>query len=193
MEVTAKGIDQRITLSEVLGIGGRHKLSVPQTEEPLVPLAEEVPFMYALVDGAQLSGETGKGSLTMLAERRAEAHLENAVPTMSNLKMRTRRIRWTRNPGSIELQGRGRLSANSNRYTIHFTSKSPEIETYLRGLTRMPVRGTRPASTSLAYNGPPDALASMSTGPTSETSPTMGKSRHRRKPPSRPAAPRVPD
>lgn len=88
MEVTAKGIDQRITLSEVLGIGGRHKLSVPQTEEPLVPLAEEVPFMYALVDGAQLSGETGKGSLTMLAERRAEAHLENAVPTMSNLKMR---------------------------------------------------------------------------------------------------------
>jgi hypothetical protein len=193
MEVTAKGIDQRITLSEVLGIGGRHKLSVPQTEEALVPLADEVPFMYTLVDGAQLSGETFKGSLTKLSERRAEACLENSVPTMSNLRMQLIGPEGQEIPGALSCKVVAPMSENSKRYAIHFTSKSQEIETFLRGLARSQPGETRPASTSLAYNGPPDALASMSTGPASETSSTMGKSRHRRKPPSRPAAPRVPD
>ena len=193
MEVAAKGIDQRITLSEALGIGGRHKLSVPQTEEALVPLAEEAPFTYVLVDGAQLSGETFKGRLTMLAERRAEARLENPVPTFSNLKMQLMGPEGQEIPGALSCKVVGPVSENSKQYTIHFTSKSQEIETFLRGLARKPLGDTRPASISPASKGPPHLSPSMSEVSASGTSSTMGKSRQVRKPRSRPAAPRVQD
>jgi adenylate cyclase len=46
-EIRAKGFEQPVTVSEVLGIGGRHKLALVQTRETLVALAKEIPVSYA--------------------------------------------------------------------------------------------------------------------------------------------------
>jgi adenylate cyclase len=87
MEVRAKGFEQPVTVSEVVGIGGPHKLSLIQTRETLVALTEEIPVSYFLAEGSQLSGEIFKGSLTKLSSKRAEVRLDSPVPIFSNLEM----------------------------------------------------------------------------------------------------------
>src|SRR5262249_34365158 len=81
MDVEAKGIEYPVTLCEVLGIEGPHRLNLPETEEELVLLAKEIPFRYAIVEGDRLSGEMLKGRLTKLSHTGAEACLESPVPT----------------------------------------------------------------------------------------------------------------
>jgi len=133
MEVKAKGIERPVTLSEVLGIGGRHKLSLPQSAEPLVPLNEEIPFRYAILEDALLSGETFKGSLTKLGAHEAEARLENPVRIFCNLKLHLIGSDRQEVPGALYCKVVGAVSGDSKRFSIHFTSKSPEIEAFLRG------------------------------------------------------------
>jgi hypothetical protein len=82
------GIEHPVSLSEVLGIGRPYKLFLPDTAEAFVPLTEEIPLRYEIVEGDGLSGgEMFKGSLTKLSPKGAEARLENPVPTLSNLEM----------------------------------------------------------------------------------------------------------
>ena len=50
MEVKAKGIEHPVTLSEVLGIGGPHRLFLPETTEALAPLIEKIPLRYEIVE-----------------------------------------------------------------------------------------------------------------------------------------------
>jgi adenylate cyclase len=57
MEVKAKGIEHPVTLSEVLGIGGPHRLFLPETTEALAPLIEKIPFRYEIVEASHLGGE----------------------------------------------------------------------------------------------------------------------------------------
>ena len=87
-EVKAKGVEHPITLFELLGIGGKHKLLLPDTEETLVPLADEIPLRYEVLDANQASGKIAKGGLTKVSRKGAEARLEAPVPNLSNLKMR---------------------------------------------------------------------------------------------------------
>jgi PAS domain S-box-containing protein len=87
MEVKAKGIEHPVTVCEILGIGGPHKLFLQETTDILVPLVEDIPFRYAIVEGSHFGDETFKGSLAKLSTRGAQARLESTVPNLSNLKM----------------------------------------------------------------------------------------------------------
>ena len=78
MEVRAKGIEQPVLLFEALGIGGPHKLSLVQTRDTLVPLTNEIPLTYLIVEGSQLNGEGSKGYLTKLSMKSVEARLESS-------------------------------------------------------------------------------------------------------------------
>ena len=62
MEIRAKGFEQPVTISEVVGVGGPHKLSLVQTRETLVTLSEEIPVRYFLAEGSQLNEEMFKGT-----------------------------------------------------------------------------------------------------------------------------------
>ena len=70
MEVRAKGIEHPITLSEVVGISGSCWLLLPEVVEALLPLADEIPLRYEVVEGAQLGGEISKGGIIRLSFRR---------------------------------------------------------------------------------------------------------------------------
>ena len=61
LEVRAKGFEQPITLCEVVGIGGPHKLALSQTKDELAALAEEIPVTYAVVEGEHLGAGAFQG------------------------------------------------------------------------------------------------------------------------------------
>ena len=65
----AKGFEHPIILFEALGIGGPHKLYLPDTAETLVPLADEIPLRYEVVETSQLGGEMSKGGLTKVSPK----------------------------------------------------------------------------------------------------------------------------
>jgi adenylate cyclase len=154
MEVEAKGIEHPVTLSEVIGIGGPHKLFLPETAEELVPLAAEIPLSYAIVEGAHLSGETFKGSLTKLSSKRAEARLKDPVPTLSNLKMHLIGTDGQEIPGILYGKVVGTVPGSSTHFSIRFMSMSPGIQTFLRGLLRKSDRKTLPPPSSGSSSGP---------------------------------------
>jgi adenylate cyclase len=134
-EVKAKGIEHPVTLFEVLGIGGRHKLLVTETAETLVPLADEIPLRYEVLEANQTSGKLSTGGLTKVSRKGAEARLEAPVPTLSNLKMRLIGSGGQEMPGTLYGKVLGAVPGSSTGFSIRFTSVPPEIETLLRGLT----------------------------------------------------------
>jgi adenylate cyclase len=133
MEVKAKGIEHPVTLSEVLGIGGSHRLFLPETTEALAPLIEKIPFRYEIVEASHLGGEVYKGTLTKLSLKAAEASLENPVPTLTNLKMHLIGTDVQEIPGTLYAKVVGTVGSSTD-FSFRFTSVSPEVETFLRVL-----------------------------------------------------------
>jgi adenylate cyclase len=137
MEVKAKGFEQPIPLCEVRGIGGTHKLSLPEIKDTLVPLPQEIPLRYTVVEGDHLSGEMFTGSFVKLSTKGAEAHLKNPVPPLSNLNMHLIDSNGEEIPGVLYGKVVGTPSESPTIFSVRFTSMSPEVETFLhRLLTR---------------------------------------------------------
>ena len=153
MEVRAKGIEHPVTLSEVLGIGRPHKLYLHKEEEELVPLADEIPLRYEIVEGDRLSGEMFKGSLTRLSPKWAEASLENSVPILSNLRMRLIGAEGHEIPGTLYGKVVGTVSESVPGFSVRFTPMPPEIETFFHSLLKMPDEKTAPTQSSRKADG----------------------------------------
>jgi adenylate cyclase len=134
-EVKPKGVEQPITLFEVLGIGGRHKLLLTEPTDTLIPLADEIPLRYEVLDSSQAGGQVAKGGLTKVSRKGAEARLEAPVPNLSNLKIRLIGSGGKEIPGTLYGKVLGAVPGTDTGFSIRFTSVSPEIETLLSGLT----------------------------------------------------------
>ncbi len=150
IEVKAKGVEHPITLSEVLGIGGSHKLQLTETSESLVTLPEEIPLRYEVVKSSQVGVESHRGALTKLARKSAELRLEDPVPPLSNLKMRLIGSDGKELPGTLYGKVVASVPGRSSRYSVRFTSVPPEIDAALRELIAAPVTEKTAASASLA-------------------------------------------
>ncbi|MCW2238981.1 PAS domain-containing protein [Azospirillum canadense] len=132
IEIKAKGIEQPVLAFEVLGIRGRYKLFLPETVEAVLPLSEEIPVTYALVDGSHLTGEVFKGVITKLSSREAEAHLETPVPNLSNLKINLLGAEGHELSGALYGKVVGRVEGSSTAFSVRFTAMSPEVEQAFR-------------------------------------------------------------
>jgi PAS domain S-box-containing protein len=135
MEVKAKGVEHPITLSEVLGIGGSHKLSLPAAFDVLVTLAAEIPLRYEIVEATHLGGAIHKGALTKLSPKEAEARLEWAVPPLTNVNMRLLDKDGQEMRGTLYGKVLGTMPGSTSRFSIRFTSIPPDIEALFRSLT----------------------------------------------------------
>jgi adenylate cyclase len=145
-EVRPKGVEHPITLFEVLGIGGRHKLLVTEPTDTLIPLPDEIPLRYEVLDSSHAGGKMAKGGLTKVSSKGAEARLETPVPNLSNLKMHLVDSGGQEIPGTIYGKVLDAVPGSSTGFSIRFTSVSPEIETLLRELTAgSPPPGEQPA------------------------------------------------
>jgi adenylate cyclase len=134
MEVRAKGIEHPVVIFEALGIGGRHKLSLLETVDTLIELKEEIPLHYEVVESSQVGGAMSKGVLTKVSLKGAEARLESAVPTLSNLKMHLIGSGAEQLPGTLYSKVLGPVRGTSTGVSVRFTSISPEIDGFLRRL-----------------------------------------------------------
>ena len=132
MEIRAKGFEQPVTISEVVGVGGPHKLSLVQTRETLVTLSEEIPVRYFLAEGSQLTEQMFTGSLMKLSSKRAEVRLESAVPIFSNLEMLLTGGEGERVDGSLQCKVASAVTDSNKRFLVHFTSMSPGVEAFIR-------------------------------------------------------------
>lgn len=137
-EVRAKGFEEPITVSEVVGIGGRHKLSLVQAREALVALAKEIPVSYLVAEGSQFNGRKFKGSLTKLSAKRAEMSLQAPVPIFSNMQVLLTGTEGKPVAGSLYCKVIGAAADGHERFSVHFTSMSPEVETFIRSLVGNP-------------------------------------------------------
>ncbi len=103
--------------------------------EILVPLDNEIPLRYEVLESNQVKGKTSEGSLTKVSRKAAEARLDTSVPNLSNLKLRLIGSGGEEIPGTLYAKVMGAAPGNRAGVSIRFTSVPPEIETLLRGLT----------------------------------------------------------
>jgi PAS domain S-box-containing protein len=134
MQVKAKGIESPVTIYEALGITRPYHLLLPETEEALVSLTEEVPLKYEIVEANHVGGESYRGMLTKLSAKGAEVRLEKPVPTLSDLKMQFVGTDGQDVPGALYAKVVVADPESSKGFSVRFTSSSPEIETFLREL-----------------------------------------------------------
>ncbi|MBY0558737.1 PAS domain-containing protein [Hyphomicrobium sp.] len=130
MEVRAKGFEQPITICEVVGIGGPHKLMLYQSSEPLVELAQALEFTYQVLESDLQDDDVFSGRFTKLASKRAEAYLAKPVSALCNLKIRIR----SGDKGFVAgtLYAKVVATGSRNDVMVHFTSMPREVEVVLR-------------------------------------------------------------
>jgi hypothetical protein len=139
-----------VKLSEVLGIGRPYQLLLPETAEPLVVLAEQIPIQYQLVEGGQADGAMLSGAFTKVSRKEAVAELESLVPDFGNLKVQLLGPDGETLPGTLYVKVMGATPGDGSGYSVRFTSVPPEIDALLQGFAM-----TSAAEQSLAAGGEP--------------------------------------
>jgi adenylate cyclase len=134
MEVEAKGVDQPITVYDVQGIGGAHNLFLPKREEALVPLHEELPLRYTILDGKHLVGTVFTGSFVKLSARGGEICSNHPVAPWSDIKVQLMSHNGDEVPGDLYAKVLRPLAESQAGFSVHFTSISPEVATLFQGL-----------------------------------------------------------
>ncbi len=94
----------------------------------------EISLRYTVVVGDHLSGVVFTGSFVKLSAKGAEAHLENPVAPLTNLKMHLIDGNGEEIPGTLYAKVVEKLSESSTVFSVRFTSMSPEVEPFLQRL-----------------------------------------------------------
>jgi adenylate cyclase len=68
-EVKPKGVKEPIIIYEIGGISGEYNLFLAKEEEVFLPLLEEIPIQYIILEGKHLSNTLLRGSLVQLSAR----------------------------------------------------------------------------------------------------------------------------
>jgi adenylate cyclase len=132
--VQPKGIKEPIAIYDVGGIGGKYNLFLSKQEEVFLPLAEEIPMQYAVLDGKDISDTLSKGSLVKLSDNGAEVRSENSVAPLTNIKLNfLPSHNQSQASDDIYAKVLEKPAENGNFY-IYFTALPPDIEAMLAHL-----------------------------------------------------------
>ena len=135
MEIEAKGIDLPITLHEVQGIGGDYSLFLAEQEHTLILLPEAVPLRYTVLEGKRLDADAYTGRFMKLSAKGGEIHSDASVALWNNLKIQLLSANGEVIPGHLYAKVVDHLPEPHPGFVVHFTSISPEITTFLQGLS----------------------------------------------------------
>jgi hypothetical protein len=89
-----------------------------------------------IVEGNRPGSDVLTGSLTKLSAKGGEARLEAPVPAFSNLKMNPIDAGRQRVPGSLHAKVTGTAPETTRVVGVRFTSMSPDIGVFLRGVLK---------------------------------------------------------
>jgi adenylate cyclase len=138
-EVKPKGVKEPIIIYEIGGISGEYNLFLAKEEEVFLPLLEEIPIQYILLEGKHLSNTLFQGSLVELSDKGAKVRCSHgeaiAVPEVfSNIKLnllsRSNQLEISEDIYAKVFE----KPAEIGSFYIHFTAKPPEIEAKLDAL-----------------------------------------------------------
>ena len=134
MEVEAKGIAQPITLYELHGVGGAYNLFLPERHATLVPLRQEIPLQYTVLEGEHVGRTVYQGSFVTLSARGGEVRSDSAVAPWSNIKVQLLSRTGEGLPGELYAKVLRPLPESCPGFSVHFTSIPPEVATFLQRL-----------------------------------------------------------
>ena len=87
VSLNAKGIRDPITVHDLLGLGGRYDLHLPQNEDELIDLPTPVPVRFAELIGKNVSDDLFEATVVRLGARHAELSTDREVEPLTNLKL----------------------------------------------------------------------------------------------------------
>jgi adenylate cyclase len=131
----AKGIEQPITLYDVRGIGGEYDLFLPEREASFLPLHEELPLWYTVLEGKHVGGAVCTGAFVQLSVKGGEVRSEHPVPPLSDIKMRLLGATGEEIAGDLYGKIVGEPTDRRASFAVRFTSVPPEVATFLHGLS----------------------------------------------------------
>ena len=138
-QVQPKGLSEPISVYEVGGIYGAYNLFLLKETEIFLPLPQEIPLLYLVLEGKHLGNSIFKGSLVKLsakgAEVRAEKSQEDSVPLpLSNIKLNFLIVNEYAEI-SEDIYAKVLAKPASRRtFYIHFTTQPPAIAMMINSL-----------------------------------------------------------
>ena len=124
LQLHPRGFQEPILVHELLAVGGRHRLALPQTEEPLRPLRQHIPVSFSLLHGEQVTAVEKTGRLVAATTKAAEVHSASTVPPLTNIRVRAHTPDGAAVPGEVYARV---VAAAPGGFRIRFTSYAPEI------------------------------------------------------------------
>jgi class 3 adenylate cyclase len=134
MVVEAKGITRLITLYELRGIGGAYHLSLPERDETVLSLPQELPLQYSILEGDHLSHTVYTGSFVKLSARGGEIRSVNTAALWSNVKIQIMDHNGEELSGHLYAKVLRHLPESQAGFYVHFTSVPPEIAVFFQRL-----------------------------------------------------------
>jgi adenylate cyclase len=86
LSVPFKGLEKPVNVYDISGVSGAYEISLPQPEAMFVPLADEIPMSFEILDGKYSSGKKVLGRILKLAEKSAIFSSEAELTELANLK-----------------------------------------------------------------------------------------------------------
>jgi adenylate cyclase len=131
-QVQPKGVTQPITIYEVSGISNPYNLFLPEQEDIFLPLAEEIPILYSVLDGKKVGKAQFQGCIIKLSHKGAEIRTEtqqgDLMPSpLSNIKLNLLAAGQTEELSDDIYAKVLEKSGNPDSFYIHFTFGSPAL------------------------------------------------------------------
>jgi adenylate cyclase len=132
LQIQPKGFQEPITVYKIGGIGGQFNLFVPDEEEALVALTQEIPVQYSVLEGKHLGAKVFQGSLVKLSPNSAELCSEYPLELLSNLKLNLLTgTEKARGLGDVYAKVVEKSTHNPAHFCICFTAVPPEVAALL--------------------------------------------------------------
>lgn len=131
LTVEPKGMPEPITIYDIGGIGGTYDLFLPEQEEELTPLAQEIAVSYTVLEGKFAGQGVLTGHLVKLGVKTAELLSDEPVASLSNLKMQLMNPNGEAVSGDLLAKVLGNPNKTATRVMLRFTSVPQEVRTFL--------------------------------------------------------------
>ena len=133
-QVQPKGVKEPIAIYDIGGIGEPYNLNLTKEEEVYFPLAETVPFQYAVLDGKHVSDTMLKGNLVEISAKGAKVIAETSPGALTNIKLNFLTPDGAEKASEDVYAKVLEKPAENKGFYLYFTAMPPEVEKMLDNL-----------------------------------------------------------
>ncbi len=132
MEFKPKGVKEPITVHDVVGIGGKYNLYLPEIqEEELHGLPAPLEIRFTIIKGKDAGDQVHDGRIVRMSHAEAEIRADVSAELRTNLKFKLLGAEGKEIPGDLYAKV---IGERPNGFRVHFTAIPPENAAFLDGL-----------------------------------------------------------